>query len=417
MAKTLKKIFFLLSITLICSNFAKIGGDFAGEAEQMEKNISNGAKNLIKQAFADIDPQNFHDHHIHLLGIDAKLGTEINPKMLSWFHPINKIKTMIYLSASRVDDLKNANQEYIENLLKLIRASKINGKFHLLAFDHYYNLDGTINYDKSEFYVSNDYMFKIYEKYPDIFVPVISVHPYRKDAIQELEKWAKKGVRWIKWLPNAQGINASDPIIDKYYKIMKKHKMILLTHVGEEQAVEAEEDQKLGNPLLFRRPLDMGVKIVMAHCASLGSDADLDNGNKKVPSFELFMRLMSEKKYNGLLYGEISATTQFNRLPTPILKLLEHRDLHKRLVNGSDYPLPAINIIVHTKSLVKYGMITKQERKYLNEIYQYNPLLFDYVLKRTIRHPKTGTKFSNTVFEGIADNKISEPSNINGKSF
>lgn len=164
--------------------------------------------------------------------------------------------------------------------------------------------------------------------------------------------------------------------------------MILLTHVGEEQAVEAEEDQKLGNPLLFRRPLDLGVKVVMAHCASLGKDEDLDNGNKKVPSFELFMRLMNEKKYEGLLYGEISATTQFNRLPTPILTLLENPNLHKRLVNGSDYPLPAINVIIQTKSLVKYGMITKQERKHLNEIYQYNPLLFDYVLKRTIHHPK-----------------------------
>lgn len=189
---------------------------------------------------------------------------------------------------------------------------------------------------------------------------------------------------------------------------MKKHGMILLTHVGEEQVVEAKEDQKLGNPLLFRRPLDMGVKFVMAHCASLGNDEDLDNSNKKVPSFELFMRLMNDKKYEGLLYGEISATTQFNRLPTAILTILENPNLHKILVNGSDYPLPAINVIIKTKSLVKYGMITKQERQYLNEIYQYNPLIFDYVLKRTIRHPKTGVRFDSLVFEGI--NKSQESS-------
>ena len=110
---------------------------------------------------------------------------------------------------------------------------------------------------------------------------------------------------------------------------------------------------------------------------------------------------MAEKKYEGFLFGEISATTQFNRLPTPLLTLLENTNLHKRLVNGSDYPLPAINIIIQTRSLVKYGMITKQERQYLNEIYQYNPLLFDYVLKRTIRHPKTRTKFDSVVFEEI----------------
>ena len=32
-------------------------------------------------------------------------------------------------------------------------------------------------------------------------------------------------------------------------------------------------------------------------------------------NFDLFMRLMDEKRYEGLLFGEISATTQRNRLP------------------------------------------------------------------------------------------------------
>ncbi len=393
----------LLSTILIifCCGFTSLGGDFAGQPEELEKNISDGAKNLIESAYADVDAQNLHDHHVHLVGVDEKVGTEVNPKMLSWLHPLHRIKTQIYLSAAGVDNIKNANEEYIERLVRLIQSNKNHGKSHILAFDHNYNSDGAINAAKSEFYVSNDYMFGVYEKYPDLFVPVISVHPYRKDAVQELEKWAKKGVKWIKWLPNAQGIDASNPRIDEYYKMMKKHGMILLTHVGEEQAVEAKEDQKLGNPLLFRRPLDMGVKVVMAHCASLGSDEDLDNSNKKVPSFELFMRLMNDKKYEGLLYGEISATTQFNRLPTPILTLLENPNLHKRLVNGSDYPLPAINVIIQTKSLVKYGMITKQERLYLNEIYSYNPLVFDFVLKRTLRHPRSGVKLGGIIFTGI----------------
>ena len=145
----------------------------------------------------------------------------------------------------------------------------------------------------------------------------------------------------------------------------------------------------------------MGVKVVMAHCASLGEDDDLDNPGHKVPSFDLFMRLMDNPKYEGLLYGEISAMTQFNRLPRPMLTLLKRTDLHHRLVNGSDYPLPAINIVIQTKSLVKYGMITAQEREYLNEIYSYNPLLFDYVLKRTIRHPETGIGFDKAVFEEV----------------
>ena len=70
-----------------------------------------------------------------------------------------------------------------------------------------------------------------------MFAPTISVHPYRPDALQELEKWAKRGARFVKWLPNAQGMNAADERCDDYYRLMKQYGMTLLTHAGEEQAV------------------------------------------------------------------------------------------------------------------------------------------------------------------------------------
>ncbi len=82
----------------------------------------------------------------------------------------------------------------------------------------------------------------------------------------------------------------------------------------------------------------------------------------------------------------------------PLLTMLNNTAMHKRLVNGSDYPLPAINIIIRTSLLEKAGYITKTERKYLNEIYQFNPLLFDFVVKRTIKSPLLNRKFANSVF-------------------
>jgi hypothetical protein len=39
--------------------------------------------------------------------------------------------------------------------------------------------------------------------YPEQFVPVCSVHPYRKDAVAQLELWASRGARVCKWLPNS----------------------------------------------------------------------------------------------------------------------------------------------------------------------------------------------------------------------
>jgi len=387
--------FSILIIWLLNSDvlLKEIGGNFKGGPHNLDSKISPAARQLIDQAFEDIPINELRDHHVHMI------GTSINPRLLTWAHPIEYIKTKVYLSASKVDNFKNAKKQYIQRLVELIRSIPNHGKYYILAFDHYYHKDGTLDLHKSAFYTSNQYVFELSQEYPDIFIPVMSVHPYRKDALTEVQKWADKGVRWIKWLPNAQGMDASDPQNDRYYQLMKKHNLILLTHVGKEQAIDANEGQALGNPLLFKRPLDMGITIVMAHCGSLGENKDFENNNITTPSFELFMRMMKNPKYDGLLYGDISAITQFNRLPSPLLTLLKHKEIHHRLINGSDYPLPGINMIIQTKSLVKYGFITEQERLALNEIYHYNPLLFDYVLKRTIKHPETNEQFNASVFK------------------
>ena len=138
---------------------------------------------------------------------------------------------------------------------------------------------------------------------------------------------------------------------------------------------------------------------------------DLDDPRKrKVHNFDLFMRLMGEKKYEGLLYADISGTTQFNRMNKTLPVLLKRPDIQARLVNGSDYPLPAINVLIHTSNFVKKGYITKDEQKALKEIYDYNPLLFDFVLKRTIRNPGSSQGFLPQLFinNPLSTNRINE---------
>jgi mannonate dehydratase len=80
------------------------------------------------------------------------------------------------------------------------------------------------------------------------------------------------------------------------------------------------------------------------------------------------------------------------------LTILQREHLHERLVNGSDYPLPAVNILIRTGALRKQGYITTNERVWLNEIYDYNPLLFDFVLKRTLKLPGTEKRLPASIF-------------------
>ncbi|MBL6934335.1 MAG: amidohydrolase [Alphaproteobacteria bacterium] len=388
-----------------CSAVLKqVGGAYSHPPEEMETILSDGAKALVAWAYGHVGDGRLRDYHVHVVGVGAgNTGAEVNPKMLSWLHPISRLKAAVYMNSSGVTDLANADRDYMERLTRLAENTPGGGKFHLLAFDRHYNADGTVNAAKTELYIPNDYVMALARQRRDLFVPVISVHPYRRDAVAALEKWAAQGAKFIKWLPNAQGIDASDPAIDPYYETMKTHNMVLLTHVGKELAVESGDAQALGNPLLFRRPLDRGVTVIMAHGASLGDSEDLDNPGDtpgaRVDNFDLFMRLMDDPRYGDTLFGEISAITQFNRVPGPLLGLLERGDLHHRLVNGSDYPLPAINFLFQTRQFVNLGMITKEEQTYLREIYGVNPLIFDYVLKRILRHPETGAQFPSSVFQ------------------
>jgi mannonate dehydratase len=180
---------------------------------------------------------------------------------------------------------------------------------------------------------------------------------------------------------------------------MRELGLILLSHGGEEKAVEAEEDQKLGNPLLLRRALDHGVKVIVAHCAGLGTNEDLDSSDRaQVDNFDLFLRLMDDTRYEGLVFGEISAMTQFNRVGKPLHTILAREDLHERLVDGSDYPLPAVNILIRTRPLVKGGYLTEADAAPLREIYDFNPLLFDFVLKRTLKLPGTELRLPAGIF-------------------
>ena len=372
--------------------------------EDMAGGLSPAARTMLDAALGDLTPGEARDYHAHMIGLGTGgSGASVNPRMLSWRHPFHRVQALVYLSAAGITDESRADEQYVDRLLRLIRAAPGHGKTGLLAFDWFHRADGTADPEKSPFHTPNDRVLDLAAAHPDAFFPMVSVHPYRADAVAELHRCADRGARYVKWLPNAQGMDASDPRTDAYYDALVERSMVLLTHVGEEKAVEAGEDQALGNPLLFRRPLDRGVTVIMAHAASLGGNADLDNPGRRAANFELFMRLFGDPRYAGRLFADISAITQFNRIPGPVVELLARPDLHHRLVNGTDYPLAAMNVMVHLRPLIRAGLLAPADGPPLREIFRYNPLVFDLALKRRLRHPASGTRFPASLFEAHPD--------------
>jgi mannonate dehydratase len=205
--------------------------------------------------------------------------------------------------------------------------------------------------------------------------------------VPALERARAEGARAVKWLPAAMGIDPASALCDRFYAALARLRLPLVTHAGLSRAILGTDLQDYGNPLRLRRALDAGVRVVVAHCASMGEDRDLDRGahGPRLPSFELFARLMDEPRYAKLIFGDLSAMTQTNRAGSALARVLARADWHARLLNGSDYPLPGVMPLYSPDHLVALGLLEPAAAPVLSEIRRYNPLVFDFVLKRSLR--------------------------------
>jgi hypothetical protein len=377
----------------------RLGGHTRRLALEAPGGLSPAARAFVRELLAPFGDAPLVDVHAHLAGQGNGSGCWVNPRLRSLRHPADWVRFEIYRSAGGIDDPDAPDRAWVEHLAALARALPQPSRHYLLAFDHHYGADGEQDLEHTEFYVPNEWAAEAAAAAPERFRGAISVHPYRADASRELERWAARGARLVKWLPNAQGIDPLDPRCAPFYATMKRLDLVLLSHGGDEAAVGAGAGQALGNPLRLRAALDAGVCVIVAHCGSSGRGADLDApGAPPVANVELFLRLMDDPRYDGLVFGEISTCTQVNRFRAALPLLLARTDLHARLVNGSDWPLPAVNVLYQTGALEEAGFLAPGERELLNELYHFHPLLFDVALKRAVRDPASGARFAPSVF-------------------
>ena len=343
---------------------------------------------LVQSAWEGIDPARFWDCHVHLIGTgDSDSGIRINPQMKNLTNPVQWVRRAFYMNASCALDDSRVDKSFVERLVWLTDQLPEGAKLMLLAFDYFYDKNGERRLETSAFHTPNKYAASIAARYPDRFEWIASIHPYRRDAVAALREAARNGARAVKWLPPAQGMNPASPLCDPFYEAAAELDMPLLVHAGAELAVHGGNTEDYGNPLRLRRPLDHSVRVIVAHCASLGYGPDLDIGpdGPALPNFALFTRMMEEPRYEGLLYGEISAITQFNRVGNALETVVKRADWHPRLLNGSDFPLPGVMPLFSLKQLQRLGYISDEKSETLSEIRYHNSLMFDFVLKRTLR--------------------------------
>ncbi len=342
---------------------------------------------VVQAVWADIDPTQVWDCHVHLLGLgDSNSGVWLNPNMDSLVHPIEYLQKRFYLDASCLSLRGTGDEDYISRLLALHGDFPPGPRLMLLGFDYHYDNEGRRVTSLSPFHTPNTYARDMARRYPQRFEWIASIHPYREDCVEALRQAMNDGARAVKWLPSAMGIDPASPLCDRFYETLARAGIPLLSHAGNEMAVHGGSHQALNNPLRLRRALDHGVRVIVAHCASLGSNTDLDRGadGPRRSNFALFARLMDEPRYQALLFGEISSLAQLLRTTTVIDVIVGRDDWHARLLYGSDYPLPGVMPIYSLWDLSRRGYITEYEAQVLSEVRRYNPLLFDFALKRLL---------------------------------
>lgn len=355
---------------------------------------------VIAAAWEDVDASAFWDFHVHLLGIgNSGGGAWVNPKMRRLAHPILLAQYKFFLNAACVDESQDVDEDYVARLISYLQGLEPGARLVLLAFDYAYAEDGRRLQSDSHFHVPNEYARDVARRYPGKFEWTASIHPYRKDALNALHDAVRDGARAVKWLPPSMNIDPASPRCDAFYEALARLDVPLLSHAGVERAVHVPDAQSLGNPLRLRRALEHGVRVVVAHCASLGEGVDLDAGAgaQMRSNFELFARMMDEPRYENLLFGDISAMTQSNRIGPALDTVLERSDWHPRLMNGSDYPLPGVFPLFSVSTMVDRGYIDTRQAETVRALRPHNPLLFDFVLKRALRYGGKG--FAPVVFE------------------
>lgn len=362
------------------------------------------SRDLVAEAWRGLRAERVWDMHAHIFGNGRSGGgIHVEPEFDRPTTIKGRVKLAFYRNGGCVgEDEARFDEQMFARLSALVAELPPGARVMLLAFDFTHDASGKRRAERSAFAVPNDYARRMAARDPQRFEWIASVHPYREDAVAELERVKAAGARAIKWLPPAMGIDLTSPRCTPYYQALKRLDLPLITHAGEEQAVAGVEDHEAGNPLRLRHPLDRGVRVVAAHCATLGEGADFDRNKNpdkapRVPNFELFARLMDERRYEGLLFGDISAVTQVNRAGTLPALLARMPAWGSRLLNGTDYPLPGILPLFSPKRLVSEGLLDPSTLPALRDLRETNALLFDFVLKRNLRFG--GQPIPPSVFE------------------
>jgi len=304
------------------------------------------------------------DCHVHVVGNGAGgSGCWYRPRGVTRYGAPLMLRNVGLAPSALTGDLERL---YAEQMLAFVRASSLDAAV-LLAQDEPHREDGTVIEGAGSFYVPNDYVLGLARAHPE-FLAAVSIHPARRDALDELERCLAGGAVMLKCLPNCQNIDWNLPCYTRFLERMAAGGLLLLAHTGSERTLPVL-DARLASPRVLTRALEIGVTCIAAHCGTGLMALDPDYFDEFVAMTRRYPRL----------YGDNSALAccNFRARPSAMRRLVQDEELRARILHGSDVPVPVTAMLLWALGIVPWR--TWRETKAIP-----NPIERDARIKRAM---------------------------------
>lgn len=348
------------------------GGRWQHRPEEVSR-LSDAARKLIHQAADGLQRGQLFDYGVHVLPTDS------DEALPSWAEPRRRMRVRAWRSAAAVDQDKPlkvaAANAYFDRLLRLQRGHVLSPVMLVHANQHAAQA------------VSWPMVQHGQAHYPGVVVAAASVSPLADDVAEQMATLKKEGVRYLYLDASAPDLGPIDERYTAFIAALKKNKLILVVQLGPKRSdVPAPTQMPAVNldPDQLTPILSAGVRVIVAgvsqrqwlsasrRMGAIGTIEKLTELVKQHPQ-QLYLDI------GGLIYQDFTA----------LELLLQRIDLHRNLVYSSQYPAPAFARGLRLEELASAGFVPPEMVPALTEIYNYNPLLMDFVVKRLLKLPHT----------------------------
>jgi len=324
------------------------------------------------------------DMHFHVVGRGKEID-QVDDQVFFYPEDNNTLLTSVlyrlveeYLGQAGADFDQSGTidtEEYLNLIYRYLNTSKEIDGVVLLGLDALYRpKSGRLDKKKTDLWVSNRVLAKKVKELNERlmreddpkkrgkrFYWGASVSPNRKDWEEEMEfVLSDPGAVLMKLIPSVQHINLRDSKHKGYYESLARNNMPLLCHVGPEYSFpEGIREKERDNFRFLDKPLECGVTVIAAHCATPVFPID----KNETAEFGAFMRdANSDGRIN--LWGDTSAFSLMTRIP--ILDEILKTFPPEWLVHGSDFPIPIEGWVhlpgfTHDRSWEEYQQIKNTE--------------------------------------------------------